>query len=240
MLVGICRVRPTDSTSLLYWCVGPLLRGWIDQFGSLNGPGTEYCTAVDSNENIYIAGWADSVLSEDPLVNSYDVFLRKYDADGNEVWTRQYGSSSYDYGYGISVDASGVYVTGYTDGVLPGGGVSLLACRPAVQELLEASSDPDERAAYRILIKALEAPARAIIGNGGYDASEVMAEIRLAGPGHGFDVRHGKVVDIVQAGIYDLAGVQKAAVYGAVASAALALTVDVLIHHKKPPQATTP
>ncbi len=123
------------------------------------------------------------------------------------------------------------------EGVLPGGGVALLACRPALQRLLDQSTDPDERAAYRILIRALEEPIRTILTNAGYDASEVMAEVRRAGAGYGFDVRSGQVADMMEVGIFDAASVQKQAVHSAVASAALALTIDVLIHHKKPKEA---
>jgi len=50
----------------------------------------------------------------------------------------------------------------------------------------------------------------------------------------------GEVVDMVEAGIWDSAAVVKAAVGGAISAAALALTTDVLIHHKSPPQATEP
>ena len=124
------------------------------------------------------------------------------------------------------------------EGVLPGGGVSLLACRPALQRKLDQSTGADERAAYHILIKALEAPIRTLLTNAGHDASELMAEIKAAGPGMGFDVRAGQVVHMAQAGIFDSANVQREAVRSAVAGAALALTVDVLVHHKKPPQAT--
>jgi len=119
------------------------------------------------------------------------------------------------------------------EGVLPGGGMSLLACRPALQQMLAQSTERDERAAYGMLIKAMEEPIRTIIANAGYDASEIMAEIKLTGPGHGFDVRSEQVVDMAQAGVFDVATVQKAAVHGAVAGAALALTIDVLIHHKR-------
>jgi chaperonin GroEL len=139
------------------------------------------------------------------------------------------------------------------DGVLPGGGVALLACRPVLQQALERSSEPDERAAYRILIKAMEAPVRTIVANAGYDAADAMAEIKLAertrgeareltgnpeermGPGYGFDVTSGQVVDMAQAGIIDAANVLKLAVFSALASAGLALTIDVLVHHKEQP-----
>jgi chaperonin GroEL len=126
------------------------------------------------------------------------------------------------------------------EGMLPGGGVSLLACRPSLQQRLECSAGADERAAYQILTRATEAPIRTILTNAGYDASEVMAEIRLAGNGHGFDVRSRQVVDMVQAGIWDAAAVLKTAVRSAVSGAALALTTDVLVHHKQPPRSTEP
>jgi chaperonin GroEL len=126
------------------------------------------------------------------------------------------------------------------EGVLPGGGVSLLACRPVLQCLLDQTTDSDARAAYGILIKAMEAPARTIISNAGYDASEVMAEIKLAGPGCGFDVNSERVVDMAQAGIYDVTAVQKSAVYATIASAALALTIDVMVHHRNPEQVSAP
>jgi chaperonin GroEL len=126
------------------------------------------------------------------------------------------------------------------EGILPGGGAALLACLPLLREKLAESASADERAAFRILIKAVEEPFRTIVSNAGHDDSDVMAEVRLAGPGYGFDVVSGKVVDVRQAGIYDAAAVQKAVVFGALSTAALALTVDVLVLHGEPEQAPLP
>jgi chaperonin GroEL len=120
------------------------------------------------------------------------------------------------------------------DGVVPGGGVALLDCRPALERRLEESADPDEHAAYRILIEAMEGPARAIARNAGYDDSEIMAYVNTAGPGHGFDAVAGEVTDMMQKSIVDVAAVQKAAVSRAISTAAMTLTVDVLIHHRFP------
>jgi chaperonin GroEL len=125
------------------------------------------------------------------------------------------------------------------EGVVPGGGVALLACRPALQKLLDQSTGTDERAAYRILIDALAEPLRTIVTNAGHDDRDVMAEIRLAEPGYGFDVTTEHVVNMIEAGIYDTAATQKAAVHAAVASAALALTIDVLVHRTEQPQHAT-
>jgi chaperonin GroEL len=120
------------------------------------------------------------------------------------------------------------------EGVLPGGGMALLACRPRLQEAFDQTTDPDERAGYRILLKSLEAPARTIYHNAGYESSQVLAKLHFAGEQSTFDVLSGEVVGLQEAGIYDVAAVQKAAFYSAVSTATLALTVDVLVHHKKP------
>lgn len=123
------------------------------------------------------------------------------------------------------------------EGVLPGGGSALLACRSRLRQLLEASVDTDQQAAYRILLEALEEPFRTIAGNAGYDASTLLSRIDCAGTGRGFDMRSGELVDMAAAGICDLAGALKAALRGAVSAAATALTVDILVHKRKPESA---
>ena len=125
-------------------------------------------------------------------------------------------------------------------GVLPGGGAALLACKPALDELAAQTTDLEERVAYQVLSRALEEPARAILANAGYDPNVYLARIAEAGPGFGIDVRAGEVVDMVQAGIFDSAGVLLEAVRGAVSSAALALTVDSLVHKPRQKIANRP
>lgn len=126
------------------------------------------------------------------------------------------------------------------EGVLPGGGAALLACRAPLLARRERSDDPDERAACAILAEALAAPARALAANAGRDFSALLPCIERAGPGHGLDVVSGRVVDLARAGIVDPAAAQRAAVQGAIASAALALTIDVLVHHRHPEEVFTP
>jgi chaperonin GroEL len=122
------------------------------------------------------------------------------------------------------------------DGVLPGGGQALLACHSKLQRLYDDAVD-DERAAYRILMQALREPFRVILANAGYDPAEIQAEMK---DGCGFDVESGRVVDMAQAGIYDVAAVQKAAVKAAVLTASLALTIDVMAHRKRQREARAP
>jgi chaperonin GroEL len=121
-------------------------------------------------------------------------------------------------------------------GVVPGGGTALLACRPALRQRLEACTNGDARAAYRVLLRAMEEPFRAIVGNAGFEASPVMARIGLNGPVDGFDVVSGEMVDMAEAGIYDAVVTLKTAVYAAISTAAQALTIDVLIHRPGQPK----
>ena len=127
-----------------------------------------------------------------------------------------------------------------TDGVVPGGGVALYNCKSALEKQLKKSDALEERAAYQILLKAVETPLRTLLTNAGYEASEVIAKIQRTKPGHGFDTVQGKLVDMAEAGIYDVASVQREAAHSAIASAALALTVDVMVQRRKPEESTTP
>lgn len=119
-------------------------------------------------------------------------------------------------------------------GVVPGGGIALLNCRPAIRQQLGAATDPDQRAAWLALLDALEAPARAIFRNAGHDPGSVMARLSYERPGTGFDVVTNRVVDACDAGLLDSAQVLKASVINAISTAALALTVDSLVHVAKP------
>lgn len=121
------------------------------------------------------------------------------------------------------------------EGVVPGGGVALLKCKPVLQEKLRQAQSADERAAYTILFKAVEAPIRTLLGNAGYAPEEVMAQIAQGGPDCGFDVTRGEVVEMRRAGIFDAASVVKAAIANSIHGAALALTIDVLVHRADAP-----
>jgi len=120
------------------------------------------------------------------------------------------------------------------EGIVPGGGAALLGCRPLLRKMAEDAPDAAARVAYRILINALEAPARTVIANAGCDVARVMGEVDRAGPGHGFEVHGERVAPMLEAGILDAASVVRIASAAAVTTAALALTTDVLVHHAKP------
>lgn len=91
---------------------------WVRQFGTT---GTDQARGVwiDSS-GIYVVGFVDGALPGQSSSGGTDAFLRKYDSNGNELWTRQFGTAGFDGAARVSADASGVYVVGRTDGALPG------------------------------------------------------------------------------------------------------------------------
>jgi chaperonin GroEL len=121
------------------------------------------------------------------------------------------------------------------NGVLPGGGVALLACKALLLDQCHQAEDLDQIAAYRILVKAVESPIRALLENAGEEPFEILSQIAAAGPGCGYDVVRRKIVNMAEAGIVDSAAVIREAVCRAIDGAALALTVDVLVHRSHPP-----
>jgi len=91
---------------------------WTRQFGTTSVDAA-FGISVDAS-GVYVAGGADGALPGQTFLGVRDVFVRKYDAAGTEVWTRQFGTAGYDYATGIYVGASGVYVAGLVGGALPG------------------------------------------------------------------------------------------------------------------------
>lgn len=128
----------------------------------------------------------------------------------------------------------------WREGILPGGGAAYLACRPALETLLDGDESADARAAHNILRGALESPFRTLLTNSGYEPGNFLNDVEKAGTGFGFDVVSGQVSEMVPMGIVDVAAVQKQALISAIRSAAMALTIDVLVHRKNPPMVTDP
>ena len=74
---------------------------------------------VDSSGNIYVTGRTGGALASIANSGSSDIFLVKYDSTGETQWTKLLGTSSDDYGFGVTVDSSdNIYMTGYTAGGL--------------------------------------------------------------------------------------------------------------------------
>ncbi len=91
---------------------------WSKRFGGISyGYGNS--VSVDSSGNAYITGYFYSStinFGGDNLTNSgdRDIFLAKFDSNGNHLWSKRFGGTGDDAGHSVSVDSSGnVYITGY-------------------------------------------------------------------------------------------------------------------------------
>jgi hypothetical protein len=90
---------------------------WTRQFGSEGDEDVQW-SAIDNKSFVYITGSTTGVLNNKNF-GKEDIFVVKYDMDGNLEWTKQFGTDSTDIVKGICTDNSGnIYITGYTTGKL--------------------------------------------------------------------------------------------------------------------------
>jgi uncharacterized delta-60 repeat protein len=99
---------------------------WADTYaGSATGTDYGYTLAVDQNGNTYVGGFGNG---DNPA--TFDIFVLKYDSNGNRVWTQRWASpiTNYSaYAYSIAVDNQGsVFTTGFmSDGLTDGEFITL-------------------------------------------------------------------------------------------------------------------
>jgi chaperonin GroEL len=111
---------------------------------------------------------------------------------------------------------------------LPGGGIALLRCRAAV-EASRSGAKGDERIGVDIVLRALDAPLKQIVENGGRDGSVVVDEVSDKADNFGYDANTGKYVDMYKAGIIDPVKVVRTALRNAASIAGLMLTTEALV-----------
>jgi chaperonin GroEL len=120
------------------------------------------------------------------------------------------------------------------EGVVPGGGVTLLRAQKVLDDL---KLKGDQALGAQIIRRALEEPARIIASNAGYDASVVVDKIKNAQDNIGFDAKNEIYTDMVEAGVVDPAKVARSALQNAVSIAGLLLTTESIVSEipeKKP------
>jgi chaperonin GroEL len=115
------------------------------------------------------------------------------------------------------------------EGVVPGGGVAYIRMQAVLDPLIEQTTDADEEVGLRILRRALEAPLRQIVENGGGEGSVVVEDVRAAKPNVGFDAAARAYGDMFDLGILDPVKVTRVALENAVSVAALMLTTESVV-----------
>ena len=115
------------------------------------------------------------------------------------------------------------------EGVVAGGGVTLLRAVDAVNAAAEGLPDADEKTGARIVAKALVAPLSQIAVNAGLEGGVVVERVRnLSGPS-GLNAATGEYEDLIAAGIIDAAKVTRSALQNAGSIAGLFLTTEAVI-----------
>ena len=113
------------------------------------------------------------------------------------------------------------------EGIVPGGGVALLRAKAAVAKLKGDNHDQD--AGITIVLRAMEAPLRAIVFNAGEEAAVVINKV-LEGKGNfGYNAATGEYADMLAMGVVDPTKVTRTALQNAASIAGLMLTTACMV-----------
>jgi len=112
------------------------------------------------------------------------------------------------------------------EGIVAGGGVTLLHAQEALEKL---ELDGDEATGAVIVRRALEEPLKVIAHNAGLEGGVVVENVRKLGPGEGLNAATGEYGDLFKAGVVDAAKVTRSALQNAASIAALFLTTEAIV-----------
>jgi chaperonin GroEL len=112
------------------------------------------------------------------------------------------------------------------EGIVAGGGVTLLHAQEALEKL-ELSTD--EATGKTIVRRALEEPLKVLARNAGLEGGVVVEKIRTMGPGEGLNAATGEYGDLFKAGVVDATKVTRSALQNAASIAALFLTTEAIV-----------
>lgn len=112
------------------------------------------------------------------------------------------------------------------EGIVPGGGVALLRCIPALEQ---GKQEGDEQVGIDIIRRAIEEPIRTIAINAGQEGSVIVNEVKKLGTNEGYDAQKDKFGDMFELGVIDPKKVTRMALQNAASVAALMITTETLI-----------
>jgi chaperonin GroEL len=120
------------------------------------------------------------------------------------------------------------------EGIVAGGGVALLRCLGALDKV--KTGGEDEATGVAIVRRVMEAPARQIVENAGYEGAVVVRNILAKTGAYGFDADKGEYCDLIKAGIVDPTKVVRTALQNAASVAGLLITTDACVATKPEPK----
>jgi chaperonin GroEL len=113
------------------------------------------------------------------------------------------------------------------EGIVPGGGVALLralSTMPAIK-----GDNDDQEAGIKIVLRAVEAPLRAIVKNAGEEPSVVVSKVMQGKGNYGYNAATGGYGDLVETGVVDPTKVTRTSLQNAASIAGLILTTDATV-----------
>jgi chaperonin GroEL len=115
------------------------------------------------------------------------------------------------------------------EGIVPGGGVALIRCSAAVDELIK-TLEGDEKIGASIIRRAIEEPLRMIVSNAGEEGAVVIGKIHDSKETNfGYNAGTGAYEDLVAAGVIDPTKVTRTALQNAASISGLMLTTEAMI-----------
>ena len=124
------------------------------------------------------------------------------------------------------------------EGIVPGGGVALLRCVPALDAM--KLKNHDEELGVNIIRRALEEPIRQIANNAGSEGSVVAEHVKAEKGGMGFNAETGVYEDLLAAGVIDPTKVTRYAIQNAASVAGLLITTEAMVAEKPKKEAPMP
>jgi len=115
------------------------------------------------------------------------------------------------------------------EGIVPGGGVALIRCIPALENL---DVPPEQKFGVDIVRRALEEPCRWIAENGGVEGSVVVNKVKEGTGAFGYNAQTQVYEDLVKAGVIDPTKVVRTALQNAASVASLMITTEACIAEK--------
>ncbi|RJG20788.1 chaperonin GroEL [Paenibacillus thiaminolyticus] len=119
------------------------------------------------------------------------------------------------------------------EGIVAGGGTALMN---VYQSVAAVQSNDDELTGVNIVLRALEAPVRAIADNAGQEGSIIVERLKKEATGVGYNAATDEWVNMIEAGIVDPAKVTRSALQNAASVAAMFLTTEAVIADKPEPE----
>lgn len=113
------------------------------------------------------------------------------------------------------------------EGIVPGGGVALLRAKAAVAGLKGDNHDQD--AGITIVLRAMEAPLRAIVFNAGEEPAVVISKVLEGKGNYGYNAATGVYADMLEMGVVDPTKVTRTALQNAASVAGLMLTTACMV-----------